>query len=216
MAWCGANCRRWLTQNGVVWRKALTLLGSDGNRRSGKEKKLLVRNSMNIYREISFPLRRPWVSLEVKARPRSAKAPSVSLAFTDIDLTDRAWALRGPHPQWSILHNQREYPQIVTLSDFCMHYGDLCTIGSNSCPWCSFVCCYDATTHLYKSSCPSVRSSVGSSVPCDFQTTNSAVFEGKNSSNDIIINDTMSADKVVASDVPPRYFLMMNMNGMFL
>ena len=29
-----------------------------------------------------------------------------------------------------------------------------------------------------------------------------AVFEGKKSSNDIIINDTMSDDEVVASDVP--------------
>ena len=34
-----------------------------------------------------------------------------------------------------------------------------------------------------------------------------AVFEGKKSSNDIIINDTMSDDEVVASDVPPRYLL---------
>ena len=32
-----------------------------------------------------------------------------------------------------------------------------------------------------------------------------AVFEDKMSSNDIIINDTMSDDEVVASDVPPRY-----------
>ena len=32
-----------------------------------------------------------------------------------------------------------------------------------------------------------------------------AVFEDKKSSNDIIINDTMSDDEVVASDVPPRY-----------
>ena len=29
-----------------------------------------------------------------------------------------------------------------------------------------------------------------------------AVFEGKKSSNDVIINDTMSGDEVVASDVP--------------
>ena len=34
-----------------------------------------------------------------------------------------------------------------------------------------------------------------------------AVFEDKKSSNDIIINDTMSDDEVVASDVPPRYLL---------
>ena len=33
------------------------------------------------------------------------------------------------------------------------------------------------------------------------------VFEGKKSSNDIIINDTMSDDEVVASDVPPRCLL---------
>ena len=43
------------------------------------------------------------------------------------------------------------------------------------------------------------------SVPCYFWTTNMAVFEGKKSLNDIIINDTMSDDEVVASDVPPRY-----------
>ena len=34
-----------------------------------------------------------------------------------------------------------------------------------------------------------------------------AAFEGKKSDNDIIINDTMSDDGVVASDVPPRYLL---------
>ena len=34
-----------------------------------------------------------------------------------------------------------------------------------------------------------------------------AVFEGKKSSNDIIINDTMSED-VVASDKPPRYLFL--------
>ena len=32
-----------------------------------------------------------------------------------------------------------------------------------------------------------------------------AVFEGKKSSNAIVINDIMSDDEVVASDVPPRY-----------
>ena len=32
-----------------------------------------------------------------------------------------------------------------------------------------------------------------------------AVFEGKKSLNDIIINETRSDDEVVASDVPPRY-----------
>ena len=34
-----------------------------------------------------------------------------------------------------------------------------------------------------------------------------AVFEGKQSSNDIIINDTICDDEVVVSDVPPRYLL---------
>ena len=32
-----------------------------------------------------------------------------------------------------------------------------------------------------------------------------AIFEGKRSSNDIMTNNTMSDDEVVASDVPPRY-----------
>ena len=32
-----------------------------------------------------------------------------------------------------------------------------------------------------------------------------AIFEGKRSSNDIMTNDTMSDDEVVASDVPLRY-----------
>ena len=44
----------------------------------------------------------------------------------------------------------------------------------------------DATTHLYKRSCPSVR-------PVSFST-NMAVFEGKKSSNDIIIYDAMSEE----------------------
>ena len=48
-----------------------------------------------------------------------------------------------------------------------------------------------ATTHFYKRSCPSVRPSVG----------------GQKLSNDIINNDTMSDDEVVASDVPPWYLL---------
>ena len=34
-----------------------------------------------------------------------------------------------------------------------------------------------------------------------------AVFESKKSSNDIIVNDTMSDDEVVGSVVPPRYML---------
>ena len=47
--------------------------------------------------------------------------------------------------------------------------------------------------------------SVGQSVPCYFRTTHMAVFEGKKTSNDITIKDTMSDDAVVASEVPLRY-----------
>ena len=60
----------------------------------------------------------------------------------------------------------------------------------------------DATTHLHKKSCPSVRRSV---CPVIFSNDKDGRFEGKKSSNDITINDTMSDDKVVASDVSPRY-----------
>ena len=79
----------------------------------------------------------------------------------------------------------------------------------------------DTTTHLYKRSFPSDRPSVrpsvhpsvrltvcpsvGPSVPRCFQTTNMAVFEGKKSSNDIIINHTISDDEEVVSAVPPWY-----------
>ena len=52
-----------------------------------------------------------------------------------------------------------------------------------------------------------VRPSVGTYVPRYFRTTNIALFEGKKSSNDIIINDTMSDDEQVASYVPPWYLL---------
>ena len=38
-----------------------------------------------------------------------------------------------------------------------------------------------------------------------------AVFEGKKSSNDIINNDTISDDEVVASDVPPRYLFFLTL-----
>ena len=48
--------------------------------------------------------------------------------------------------------------------------------------------------------CPSV----GPSVPCYYWTINMAVFESKKSSKDIKINDTISDDEVVASDVPPH------------
>ena len=56
----------------------------------------------------------------------------------------------------------------------------------------------------------SVRPSVGPKVrpsvcPVLFLNDEYGHFEVKKSSNDIIINDTMSDDEVVASDVPPRY-----------
>ena len=38
-----------------------------------------------------------------------------------------------------------------------------------------------------------------------------AVFDGKKSSNDIIINDTMSDDEEVASEVLPGYLLRIDM-----
>ena len=64
----------------------------------------------------------------------------------------------------------------------------------------------DATKHLHKRSCPSVcqyvRPTVRPSVPCYFRKTNTAIFEGNRLSNHIIINDTMSDDEGVASDVP--------------
>ena len=47
-----------------------------------------------------------------------------------------------------------------------------------------------------------VHPSVHSYVQCFFQTTNMAVFENKKSSNNIIINDAMSDNEVVAPDVP--------------
>ena len=34
------------------------------------------------------------------------------------------------------------------------------------------------------------------------------IFEGKKASNNIIIDDTMSDDEVVASDVPPLYLFL--------
>ena len=52
----------------------------------------------------------------------------------------------------------------------------------------------DATTHLYKSSYPSV----GPSVPCYFPAT---IFEGKKLPNDIIINDAMNVVVVVACGI---------------
>ena len=48
----------------------------------------------------------------------------------------------------------------------------------------------------------SVRRSVHRSVPCYFRMKNVADFRGKKSSNDIIIKDTMSDERVVASYVP--------------
>ena len=50
------------------------------------------------------------------------------------------------------------------------------------------------------------------SVPCYFQTTITAIFEGKNSPNDIIINHKMTEDEAVAFDGPPRYLLIFCMN----
>ena len=52
-----------------------------------------------------------------------------------------------------------------------------------------------------------VRRSEGSLVPFYLRTTNMVGFKGKKSSNDFIINDTMSEDEKVASDVPSRYLL---------
>ena len=53
----------------------------------------------------------------------------------------------------------------------------------------------------------SVRRSVRPSVPRYFQTSKIEVFECGQSSN-IIDNDTMSDDEVVASYVPPRYLFL--------
>ena len=58
-----------------------------------------------------------------------------------------------------------------------------------------------------------VRPSVHPYVPCYFRKTIMAVFEGKKSSNDIINNDTMSDDEVVAFYVPPRYLFFLNFHG---
>ena len=54
----------------------------------------------------------------------------------------------------------------------------------------------------------SVRLSVRRSGPCYFRKTNMAVFECEKSSNDIINNESMSDDEVVASYVPPRYLFL--------
>ena len=42
--------------------------------------------------------------------------------------------------------------------------------------------------------------------------TSMTVFESEKVSNDIVINDTMSYDEVVASDVPPRYLFLVSLN----
>ena len=55
---------------------------------------------------------------------------------------------------------------------------------------------------------PSVRPYVRPYVPCSFRKTIVAVFEGRKSSDEVIINKTMSDDEVVASDVPPRYLFL--------
>ena len=54
---------------------------------------------------------------------------------------------------------------------------------------------------------PSVRLSDRLYVPCYFQMMNVAIFEIKNSSNDIKNSDTMTDDGVVASDVAPWYLV---------
>ena len=54
------------------------------------------------------------------------------------------------------------------------------------------------------------RDRVGPSVrPVLFSNDKKAVFEGEKSSNYIKNNDTMIDDEVVASDVPPRYMLLL-------
>ena len=59
---------------------------------------------------------------------------------------------------------------------------------------------------------PSVRPS----VPRYFRKTNMADFEEKKSSNDIKNIGTISVDEVVASYVPPRYFLLLLLLLLFL
>ena len=64
--------------------------------------------------------------------------------------------------------------------------------------------CYqfsDATTHLYKRLCPSVRPSV---CPLFFSNDDYGRFWG-DKVNDIRSNDKISENEEVASDVPPRY-----------
>ena len=63
----------------------------------------------------------------------------------------------------------------------------------------------DATTSASRFVGPSVSPSVRRSVLCYFRMTNMAIFEDKKSSNDIINNDTMGNNEIVASYVPPRY-----------
>ena len=65
----------------------------------------------------------------------------------------------------------------------------------------------DATTHLYRRSCPSVRRSVRPSVPCYFRKAKIVDFKDGKSSNNIINNATMNDDEVVASYGPPRSLL---------
>ena len=56
--------------------------------------------------------------------------------------------------------------------------------------------------HVRPLVCPFLSPSVCSML---FSNNKYAVIEGKKSSNDIIINDTISDHEVVASDIPPRY-----------
>ena len=68
----------------------------------------------------------------------------------------------------------------------------------------------------------SVRRSVGSSVrrsvPCYFQKTKIEDFDDGKSSDDTIINTTMSDDEVVASYGPPRslFFVFLVLFGLIL
>ena len=61
-----------------------------------------------------------------------------------------------------------------------------------------------------------VRPFVRRSVPYYFQETNMAVFEGEKSSNEIINNDMISDDEVVASYVPRGTWFFFNLYGRIL
>ena len=81
---------------------------------------------------------------------------------------------------------------------FC-RLGIFAIFSTHSCIFRFFRCNYASLQEVV-----SVRRFVRRSVPCYFRKTNMVIYEGKKSSNDIINNDTMSDDQVVASYVPPR------------